>query len=136
MLRFLHSLGKEATSEKAAALCKHLDRPDPGDPEAVSGDGKVSCDEFLQWMWIQQNKNDQMEPESLEEVAQGMFKLFDTDHSGTISSAELAVNLAAWGVQVSDEELRLLMQELDPNNDGTITLGEFTEMLERHDFEF
>ena len=136
MLRFLHSLGKEATAAKASALCKHLDRPDPNDPEANVGDGKVSCDEFLQWMWIQQNKNEEMEPESLEDVAQGMFKLFDTDNSGTISSAELSVNLAAWGVQVSDEELRLLMQELDPNNDGTITLGEFTEMLERHDFEF
>jgi len=48
------------------------------------------------------------------------FKVFDMDNSGTISSAEIYRVMSSIGQQVSDEELKCILEEVDKNGDGAI----------------
>jgi calmodulin len=48
------------------------------------------------------------------------FKVFDMDNGGTISSAEIYRVMSSIGQQVSDEELKCIIEEVDKNGDGTI----------------
>ena len=62
-----------------------------------------------------------------------LFRLFDRDHNGTISSAELkTVMTDISGERVSDSEIQEMIQEADTNRDGLIQLGEFVEVMKRH----
>jgi calmodulin len=127
LLRFLHSLGQNASPEKAQALCAALDK---------DGNGQISCEEFVSWMYVQHlNQNSADQPkETLADVAHGMFSLFDEDSSGEIQRTEMNEALKRFGVSMTDDELNLLMCELDPNGDGKISFNEFHELLERHNF--
>lgn len=124
--RFLHSLGQNATQEKARALCTALDK---------DGNGQITCPEFVSWMYVQHMHQTSEPPkESLADVAHGMFRLFDDDNSGEIQRSEMGAALVRFGLQMSEDELNLLMCELDPNGDGNISYHEFHELLERHNF--
>jgi Ca2+-binding EF-hand superfamily protein len=57
----------------------------------------------------------------LEEV----FKLFDTDGSGSLDASELKAAFAAAGRPADDETIRKSIAALDENNDGVISLDEF-----------
>jgi len=48
------------------------------------------------------------------------FKVFDKDGSGTISSEEIAHVMASFGETLSDEELKIMMEEVDKDGNGTI----------------
>jgi len=126
ILRFLHSLGEDADIDKATALCKALD---------VSGNSKVSCDEFVGWLYVQKERNNDGKAQTIEEVAHNIFHLFDDNDSGTVTREEMEGTLATHGIHLSYDEMSILMKELDPNGDGHVTLSEFTNMLERYDFQ-
>ncbi|KAL0924630.1 hypothetical protein M5K25_005477 [Dendrobium thyrsiflorum] len=61
---------------------------------------------------------------NLEEVEK-VFNRFDTDGDGKISASELGNVVRALGSNVSDEELRSMIEEMDANQDGFVDLGEF-----------
>ena len=53
------------------------------------------------------------------------FKVFDANGDGQICIAELGAVLRSLGGEVSEHELRLIMDEADTNHDGFICLEEF-----------
>jgi len=126
ILRFLKSLGEDASMEKATALCRNLD---------VSGNNKVSCDEFVAWLYIQKERNAGSAPQSMEDIAFGIFHLFDADDGGTVTRDEMESTLATHGIELDYDEMSTLMKELDPNGDGHISLDEFQGMMEKYNFE-
>lgn len=55
-----------------------------------------------------------------------IFKKFDTNGDGKISSAELGESLKALG-SVTGEEVKRMMDEIDTDGDGYISFQEFTD---------
>ncbi|XP_024357591.1 calcium-dependent protein kinase 26 isoform X1 [Physcomitrium patens] len=64
---------------------------------------------------------------SEEEIAglREMFKMIDTDHSGTITFEELKSGLERVGSNLVESEIRQLMDAADVDQNGTIDYGEF-----------
>ncbi|CAG9322011.1 unnamed protein product [Blepharisma stoltei] len=58
-----------------------------------------------------------------------MFTEFDIDRSNSISPFEFSQVLQRMGVQLSQTELQNLMNELDSNKDGRISITEFERIL-------
>ncbi|RLN42826.1 hypothetical protein C2845_PM01G24200 [Panicum miliaceum] len=54
-----------------------------------------------------------------------MFKMIDTDNSGSITFEELKVGLKKVGANLQESEIQALMQAADVDNSGTIDYGEF-----------
>lgn len=62
-----------------------------------------------------------------------LFRLFDRDHNGTISAAELKTVMSdISGEIVSDSEIQDMIEEADTNRDGLIQLSEFVEVMKKH----
>ncbi|KAL8172567.1 hypothetical protein V2J09_024371 [Rumex salicifolius] len=54
-----------------------------------------------------------------------LFKMIDTDNSGTITLEELKVGLKRVGSDLGESEIKALMEAADIDNNGTIDYGEF-----------
>lgn len=62
----------------------------------------------------------QMKPMDIEEEMRSAFKVFDRDNSGTISGDEIASVMKVFGENLSEEELKIMLEEVDKNGDGSI----------------
>eukprot|EP01080_Neovahlkampfia_damariscottae_P010188 gene10188-2607_t len=58
-----------------------------------------------------------------------IFKRFDKDGSGKISSSELKEAFKQMGLKLSDEKVEEMIQECDKNRDGEIDMDEWIEMV-------
>ncbi|CAH1421344.1 unnamed protein product [Lactuca virosa] len=56
-----------------------------------------------------------------------IFKKFDVNGDGKISSTELGSILSALGTVAPEEEIKVVMKEIDKDGDGFIDLNEFIE---------
>ncbi|PKU84357.1 Calcium-dependent protein kinase SK5 [Dendrobium catenatum] len=54
-----------------------------------------------------------------------LFKMIDTDNSGTITFDELKDGLRRFGAELTEHEIQALMDAADIDNSGTIDYGEF-----------
>ncbi len=57
------------------------------------------------------------------------FDLFDSDHSGTIDTAELKQALSNLGIDAKNQTLQNMMNDIDKNQSGTIDFNEFIELM-------
>mmetsp|Transcript_4097 Transcript_4097/g.8021 ORF Transcript_4097/g.8021 Transcript_4097/m.8021 type:complete len:175 (-) Transcript_4097:227-751(-) len=60
----------------------------------------------------------------------GLFKKFDTDASGQIDQAELALFFQSLGSPLSDEQFKSMMSMMDTSKDGKVDWSEFSTALE------
>ena len=64
-----------------------------------------------------------------EQVADGIFKILDTDGGGNIKSSELRSGLNAIGAGLSDDDLSDVMDLFDIDRSGDIDKREFIQAL-------
>ncbi len=88
-----------------------------------NNDGESSFEEFLDMMTARISEN------NTEEDLMRVFKLFDDDRSEDISVANLKRVAKELGEDISDEELKEIVQRADLNNDGRLTLEDFLEVI-------
>lgn len=62
----------------------------------------------------------EMKPVNVEAELKSAFAVFDKDGSGTISGDEIAKVMKSFGENLTDEELKIMLQEVDKNGDGHI----------------
>ncbi|KAK7232571.1 Calcium-binding protein [Aureococcus anophagefferens] len=118
--KLMKSLGKELTEAQSNAMLKRLD---------TDGDGLVSRDEFL--VWSANNQPTAATASSIEATAKAIFAMFDEDGSGSITYREFKDGLTRFGVEISDDELTILIEELDKDQSGDIGEEEFTHLLQQ-----
>ena len=61
-----------------------------------------------------------------------IFNLVDTDHGGTIGTAELTNLMETLGIRITPEELTIMVSEIDENGDGEIDFDEFVQVHVPH----
>jgi len=66
--------------------------------------------------------------EQVEDVREA-FELFDIDHSGAIDVRELKAAIRALGMDVTPEELKKMVSDVDKDGNGTIEFPEFLGMM-------
>ena len=59
------------------------------------------------------------------------FHYVDVDNSGTVDAHEVRRAMHLWGIDMTDEQLEILMAECDPDGDGQIEYNEFIDHLAR-----
>jgi len=59
------------------------------------------------------------------------FHYVDVDNSGTVDAKEIRRAMHMWGIDLSDEQLELVMAECDTDGDGQIKYDEFIDHLAR-----
>ena len=62
------------------------------------------------------------------------FNFFDRDGSGTISKEELLAVLKIDNPDITEEIVEYMIQEVDLNNDGTVSFDEFIKMMKVIDY--
>lgn len=60
-----------------------------------------------------------------------VFDRFDANHDGKISGEELSGVLSALGSETSPAEVLRMMDEMDSDKDGVVTLAEFAEFCRK-----
>ena len=98
----------------------------------LSGDGKISFEEFKECMY------DKMSQETVDEDLKEAFMIFDEDGDGYISPDEIQLLFKKLGELISTDEAVDIMKDCDLNQDGLIDFeGKYIVKISRfiHKFE-
>ena len=87
------------------------------------GSGTVDFDEFCTMM-----ERTRMQKVQKDEI-RNTFQLFDKDSDGFISQDELRNAMTIFKIDLTEEELGMLVQDADTNGDGQLNYQEFASLL-------
>lgn len=112
----IRALGFEPKKEEIKKMVAEIDK---------EGTGKVSYDDFLQLMTVKMAEKD-----TKEEILKA-FRLFDDDDTGRISFKNLKRVAKELGENLTDEELREMIEEADLDGDGEVNQEEFLRIMKK-----
>merc|ERR1711948_230638 len=93
------------------------------------GSGEIEFGEFLEVMCAKiTDKN------TMEEIDR-VFKLFDKDRNGTLEADDLSRVCKELGEEMSEEDVREVIQRADLDGDGVVGLQDFYNVLTKKTFE-
>merc|ERR1719422_1394077 len=87
------------------------------------GNGKIEFSEFLTMM------TRKMGTRSFNDEALEAFKVLDKDGSGSICESELRQIMSNIGEDITDEEIKEMMNEADLDGDGQVSFKEFAAII-------
>ncbi|XP_007891246.1 centrin-3 [Callorhinchus milii] len=110
----MRALGFDVKKADVLKILKDYDR---------DGSGKISFEDFSEVVtdWI-------LDRDPQEEILKA-FKLFDDDDSGKINLRNLRRVARELGENMTDEELRAMIDEFDKDGDGEINQDEFVAIM-------
>ncbi|XP_040563780.1 uncharacterized protein [Lepeophtheirus salmonis] len=91
----------------------------------IEDDGTLSFDHFLNIMASKMSEKD-----TKDDIIKA-FKLFDEDDSGKITLKNLKKISAELGENMTDEELREMIDEADRDGDGEVNQDEFFKIMKK-----
>ncbi|XP_055917399.1 uncharacterized protein LOC129949778 [Eupeodes corollae] len=112
----IRALGFEPKKEEIKRMIAEIDK---------DGSGKLSFADFLQLMTMKMAEKD-----TKEEILKA-FRLFDDDDTGKISFKNLKRVARELGENLTDEELREMIDEADLDNDGEVSQEEFLRIMKK-----
>eukprot|EP01015_Nassula_variabilis_P018245 TRINITY_DN2963_c0_g2_i5.p2 TRINITY_DN2963_c0_g2~~TRINITY_DN2963_c0_g2_i5.p2 ORF type:complete len:164 (+),score=59.13 TRINITY_DN2963_c0_g2_i5:66-557(+) len=110
----MRALGFDVRKAEVLQLIKEYDRDDSG---------RIEYDDFLE---IMTKKYAERDPS--EEILKA-FKLFDDDNTGKITLKNLRKIARDLGENLSDDELKAMIDEFDKDQDGSINEDEFLNIM-------
>ena len=119
LLKAMHTLGFDAKNPAIYNMIADMDE---------DGSGEIEFDEFLDMMTAR--ISDKNTKEDLERV----FKLFDDDRTNEISVENLKRVARELGEDISDEELKEIVQRADLDGDGKLTFEDFYQVIVKKTF--
>merc|ERR1712046_410715 len=114
MLEAMRSLGYDTDAGEAAEHVKSLDR---------DGSGALEFQEFYELLTARFSEN------TTKDELQRVFKLFDTDGTGSVSVQNMRAIADQVGDQVTGDELGDIILKNDMDNDGQLTFEDFYAVL-------
>ncbi|EFC38333.1 predicted protein [Naegleria gruberi] len=111
----MRALGFEPKKEEIKKMISGID----------NGSGKIDFNDFLQLMTAKMSEKD-----SHAEIMKA-FRLFDEDDSGFITFANLKRVAKDLGENMTDEELREMIEEADRSNQGQISKEDFLRIMKK-----
>ncbi|XP_046671994.1 caltractin [Homalodisca vitripennis] len=112
----IRALGFEPKKEEIKKMLSEIDKEESG---------MISYEEFLYLMTQKMTEKD-----SKEEIMKA-FRLFDDDETGKISFKNLKRVARELGENLTDEELREMIDEADRDGDGEISQDEFLRIMKK-----
>uniref|UniRef100_A0A1B6LAR5 EF-hand domain-containing protein n=1 Tax=Graphocephala atropunctata TaxID=36148 RepID=A0A1B6LAR5_9HEMI len=112
----IRALGFEPKKEEIKKMLSEIDKEESG---------MISFEEFLFLMTQKMTEKD-----SKEEIMKA-FRLFDDDETGKISFKNLKRVARELGENLTDEELREMIDEADRDGDGEISQDEFLRIMKK-----
>ena len=96
-----------------------------------NGDGELNFNEFLDLMASTANSSDPNENSEEQQIKEwrAAFNLVDTDGSGKISTTELGTLMKNLGVELSQEQLKLVVSQYDTSGTGELDFHDFCQLL-------
>lgn len=119
----LRSLGIKPKGDQIHALLTNMD---------ANGNGSIEFDELVEAILPNLDEEVLITQEQLLEV----FRSFDRDGNGYITTAELAKQMAKMGQSLTYAEISELMKEADTNGDGVLNFNEFASLMGKSASEF
>ncbi|XP_074301952.1 putative calcium-binding protein CML18 [Silene latifolia] len=110
----LRSLGLKPSEEQIEALIQAADK---------NNNGMIEFSEFI--ALVAPDLIPAKCPYSEQQLKQ-LFNMFDRDHNGYITAAELAHSMAKLGHALTADELTGMIKEADTDGDGCISFHEFS----------
>jgi len=111
----MRSMGATPTNAELRDIIREVDSDQ---------NGTIEFNEFLTLMAKSKGKKSNPEEELRE-----AFRVFDRDGNGLISHAELKEAMQTLGEPLSDEELKVMIDEADTDGDGQINYQEFITLF-------
>merc|ERR1712066_867921 len=108
----MRSLGNNPTEEELEDMIDDADR---------DGSGSVDFQEFVELMVKRE-----AEKETIDDLKQ-VFRVFDKDGNGYVSTSEIKFVLNSVGLHFSDEEIVEMVQEADIDGDQHVSFDEFRD---------
>ena len=108
------SLGENPTTMELEEMIQGVDS---------DGNGQIEFSEFLTMM------AQKMGTRSFNDEALEAFKVLDKDGSGSISESELRQIMSNIGEDITDEEIKEMMNEADLDGDGQVSFKEFAAII-------
>jgi Ca2+-binding EF-hand superfamily protein len=121
MTELLKMMGMAESKQEVDEIMAQLDK-DHG--------GTVDFNEFFVWMANQDT--DDVNEGDVEELVEGIFGMIDKDGNGSITCDEFHDTLVNLGTDLSTEDIRAMMREVDQDGDGDLDKEEFTRMVEKY----
>ena len=120
----MRALGFEPSKDEIKRMMAEADR---------EGTGKVDYKNFADLMQVKMvtslfHLQEERDPE--EEIRKA-FRLFDIDNKGTIGFKELKRVAKELGENMTDEELREMVEEADKDGDGEIKEEDFVKIMKK-----
>ena len=93
----------------------------------ADGNGTIEFAEFL--ALVSRQREAANADGSADEELREAFGVFDRDHDGHISKAELRHVMISLGEKLTDEEVEGMIAEADLDGDGQVNFDEFVRMM-------
>merc|ERR1711904_329926 len=95
----------------------------------ADGSGEIEFGEFLDVMTAK------ISDKNTKEEIDRIFKLFDKDRNGTLEADDLSRVCKELGEDMSEEDVREVIQRADLDGDGVVGLDDFYNVLTKKTFE-
>jgi centrin-1 len=112
----MRALGFQVKNDEVKEMISQVDK---------DGSGAIDFNEFVEMMTGKMSDRD-----SREEIMK-VFDLFDDDNTGKISFKNLKRVATELGENLSDEELREMIEEADRDKDGFVNREEFYRIMKK-----
>ncbi|KAL7139496.1 hypothetical protein ABFS83_09G055700 [Erythranthe nasuta] len=115
----LNALGSGTSADEVARMMEEID---------TDKDGHINLQEFAAFC-----SGDSDPYNSAEKELREAFQLYDQDHNGKISAAELHLILTRLGEHCSEQDCAGMIRTVDSDGDGFVSFDEFRKMMTKTD---